>query len=223
MDVQMPEMDGLEATAAIRELEKDTGVRTPIIAMTAHAMKGDRERCLAAGMDAYLAKPVQPKELFAAIENVQIACSEPKHRQFDVEQVPEAIQSELPCIETTQFSPPEPNDVIDFASLLARVENDVELLAEMFDLFLDSSPLLMAEIETGIERADSQVIERAAHALKGAMQSIAAVPAATAALHLEQLGRAGDLTAVDKAVQQLKVELKRLNLALAEYTQGVCA
>src|SRR6202022_1826283 len=68
MDVQMPEMDGFEATAALREKEKTTGIHLPIIAMTAHAMKGDRERCLAAGMDGYLSKPFQTEELFEAIE-----------------------------------------------------------------------------------------------------------------------------------------------------------
>jgi CheY-like chemotaxis protein len=70
MDVQMPEMDGLEATGRIRESEKATGKHTPIVAMTAHAMVGDRERCLAAGMDGYISKPLSVKELFETIEGV---------------------------------------------------------------------------------------------------------------------------------------------------------
>jgi CheY-like chemotaxis protein len=70
MDVEMPEMDGFQATAAIRKYQEDSDVRTPIIAMTAHAMKGDRERCLAAGMDAYVAKPIRPQELFSAITSL---------------------------------------------------------------------------------------------------------------------------------------------------------
>jgi len=69
MDVQMPEMDGFEATAAIRESEQSTGKHIPIIAMTAHALKSDEDRCLSAGMDAYLSKPIRTNELFAAIEN----------------------------------------------------------------------------------------------------------------------------------------------------------
>jgi CheY-like chemotaxis protein len=77
MDVQMPEMDGLEATAAIRTMEAATGAHVPIIALTAHAMKGDREICIAAGMDEYLSKPINPKQLFALIELLTGAMPDP--------------------------------------------------------------------------------------------------------------------------------------------------
>jgi CheY-like chemotaxis protein len=80
MDVQMPEIDGLEATAQIREREHGTGRHVPIIAMTAHAMKGDRERCLQAGMDGYLAKPIQPQELFETIARL-LPAPEPRRRE----------------------------------------------------------------------------------------------------------------------------------------------
>src|SRR5262249_23248864 len=70
MDVQMPDMDGLEATTAIREWEQETGIHVPIIAMTAHAMQGDTERCLAAGMDGYVSKPLKPEDLYAAIDSI---------------------------------------------------------------------------------------------------------------------------------------------------------
>jgi two-component system sensor histidine kinase/response regulator len=73
MDVQMPEMDGFAATARIREIEKESGRHIPIIALTGHAMKGDRQRCLDAGMDGYLSKPIRSKELFEAVEQVNIA------------------------------------------------------------------------------------------------------------------------------------------------------
>jgi CheY-like chemotaxis protein len=76
MDMQMPEMNGFEATAAIRSRERTTGTRVPIVALTAHAMTGDRERCLAAGMDAYVSKPIEPRELFAAIDRVVPAAPE---------------------------------------------------------------------------------------------------------------------------------------------------
>jgi CheY-like chemotaxis protein len=80
MDVQMPDMDGLEATAAIRQKEKSNGDHLPIVAMTAHAMQGDRERCLGAGMDGYLAKPVQPSELYGVIESLAGARQAPPAR-----------------------------------------------------------------------------------------------------------------------------------------------
>jgi HPt (histidine-containing phosphotransfer) domain-containing protein len=110
---------------------------------------------------------------------------------------------------------------IDLSALRTRVEDDLDLLREMIDLFLDSSPLLMAELEVGVERRDCQTIERTAHALKGAMQSLAAAPAAQAAMRVEELGRAGNLQCVESAMQDLKCEFRRLNVELQAYPQEV--
>src|SRR5712691_8641718 len=166
MDVQMPEMDGFEATAAIRAREKATGRHQPIIAMTAHAMKGDKERCLEAGMDGYVSKPVRAKDLFDEIK---------KH-------VPSA---EAPPTETSA-KPPSPEatppvrksaDGLDRATLMERLEGDAGLLAEMVGLFLQDYPRLLAAMREAAARGDAKSLERAAHTLKGAVSNFAA-PAA---------------------------------------------
>ena len=222
MDVQMPEMDGLEATGVIRRDEAAQGKHTPIVAMTAHAMKGDREKCLEAGMDAYLPKPIQVKELLMTIKSLTAPID-------DHEEIEPAAP--VPCA-TPANQPPAPDLVassqvlaertepFDVPSLLTRVENDWDLLQEMIELFLDSSPRLLAEIELGVARRDGQTVERAAHALKGAMQSISAGPAARAALNLEELGRMGDTASADKSLSHLKQEFERLVSALSESSKG---
>jgi signal transduction histidine kinase/DNA-binding response OmpR family regulator/HPt (histidine-containing phosphotransfer) domain-containing protein len=222
MDVQMPEMDGLEATGVIRRDEAAQGKHTPIVAMTAHAMKGDREKCLEAGMDAYLPKPIQVKELLMTIKSLTAPID-------DHEEIEPAAP--VPCA-TPANQPPAPDLVassqvlaertepFNVPSLLTRVENDWDLLQEMIELFLDSSPRLLAEIELGVARRDGQTVERAAHALKGAMQSISAGPAARAALNLEELGRMGDTASADKSLSHLKQEFERLVSALSESSKG---
>ncbi len=132
MDVQMPEMDGFEATAVIRAREEATGAHLPIIAMTAHALKGDRERCLEAGMDGYVTKPLRPQELFRVLEGLAPATDE-------AEATP----------------PPRPtalDDAFDLAAALDRMDGDVELLKELAGLFLDDCPGRMAEIRQAIDR-----------------------------------------------------------------------
>jgi two-component system, sensor histidine kinase and response regulator len=118
MDIQMPEMDGLEATAAFREAEKNSGKHIPIIAMTAHAMKGDKERCLASGMDGYLSKPIRGKDLLALVER---SAPSPSEEPFDVEN---AVR---------------PTCKFDGAALLARLDGSPELCAELIAAFLKES------------------------------------------------------------------------------------
>jgi CheY-like chemotaxis protein len=194
MDVQMPEMSGYEATAAIREYEKTTGGHIPIIAMTANAMKGDRERCLAAGMDGYIPKPIKTEELFVAIE--QATCFRPQTE----ETVPADSLAEA---------------VFDRAEALACVEGDMELLLEIAGIFLESCPRDLAEIRQAITHNDAEALARAAHTLKGAVSNFGTKSAYQAAANLERIGREGRLIEGVTAYTELMTEIDRLNAALA--------
>jgi PAS domain S-box-containing protein len=204
IDVQMPEMDGFAATRAIRDREacapsspdEQTAAshHIPIVAMTAHAMKGDRERCLEAGMDSYLSKPLDPQQLYEAIESVIVPGSEAKNV---------AVQAEAA----------EP--VFDRAALLARVDNDQELLREIVGLFLAEAPELLQTVRQSIECRDTALLERSAHALKGSVGNFGAKSAHEIALKLETMGRAGDLSGAQEMLGELEVKISRLKSALA--------
>ena len=184
MDVQMPEMDGFEAAAAIRKIERGTGTHLPIVAMTAHAMKGDRERCLAAGMDGYLPKPVKREELIDAVE---------RHSY------------ESPAPEKDRLARKQPG--LDRAAVLARLDGDEEQLAELAGLFIQESPKLLSAIQQAIEQDDAQGLERAAHALKGSVGNFVIPTAVKAAQTLETMGREGNLAAADTAYAVLQEEI----------------
>jgi two-component system sensor histidine kinase/response regulator len=196
MDVQMPEMDGFEATATIRQNEAITGTRIPIIAMTAHAMKGDRERCLHAGMDAYISKPIQVNELLKMIESLAGGAG-------SVEGTKEAESA-----------------VMDRSLALARVDGDESLLADLAKLFCEESPAMMAAIEEAVSAKDSERLQRAAHSLKGAAATLSAQKAFEAALSLERLGRSGDLSQVEKAYALLEMQVQRLQSVLETVSAG---
>jgi CheY-like chemotaxis protein/HPt (histidine-containing phosphotransfer) domain-containing protein len=226
MDLQMPEMDGFSATSAIRQLEAISGEHLPIIAMTARAMKGDRECCLEAGMDEYISKPVNSKDLLAMVEKV-VRKSQPS--------VPGAVSAQnasnnghkqsatIDSQETAADDQLETPQAVDFETLLARVENDTNLAEELVELYLDSSPRLLAEIESGVKQQNAATVRSAAHTLKGALQNLSADTAANVALQLEQLGRRGDLHDAASSLSALKHELERIQLELAEWSKGVTA
>jgi len=199
MDLQMPEMGGLEATAAIRASEEGTGRRLPIIAMTAHAMKGDRERCLQAGMDGYLSKPIQVADLFEAIDRATGAAP------------PAAADPQVRRV----AAPARGRVVVDRAALLSRLEGDVRLLTEIVDLFLETAPRLMRDIKEALQSKNAGKLERAAHTLKGAVSNFGARPAFEAAFQMEQHGRRGDLRAARRAWRPMEKEMVRLKKELA--------
>jgi CheY-like chemotaxis protein len=194
MDIQMPEMDGLQATALIREKEKAGGGHIPIIAMTAHAMKGDRELALARGMDGYLSKPIDPVELFTTIESLNFAA---------------------PGMAEGKPAAPHAGQVIDEAELMNRVGGDAELLAELIDLFLQECPRLINLMQKALEEQNAKELEKTAHSLKGMVGNFSAKDCFEAALELERLGRSGELANAQVAFQDLEKKIKNLESLLA--------
>jgi two-component system, sensor histidine kinase and response regulator len=183
MDVQMPEMDGLEATKQIRRIQAETGIRTPILAMTAYAMKGDKERCLEAGMDGYVSKPIDIKELSDTIEKITSDVETPDQPKADA------------------------SGIIDRDEVLERVAGDKELLNELIDLFIEDCPRLLAQVEQAIREQDPVRLEKAAHTLKGSVANFAADIAVKAALRLEIMGKGHDLTNAEEAFLDLKSKI----------------
>jgi PAS domain S-box-containing protein len=203
MDIQMPGMDGFTATRLIRERERQTGRHVPIVAMTAHAMKGDREKCLEAGMDDYLAKPIEPVRLYEIIERTTPTESEISR--------PLAIPGSRETAPTRPSGPP-----FDLAETLARVGGDAALLREVAGIFCHDAPNLLAAIQTQIEKQDAAGLERAAHALKGSASNFGARAVADAARTLETMGRERDLSRAREVFDRLALEMERLIQALAD-------
>ena len=196
MDCQMPVLDGYEATAAIRRLEGNPA-SIPIVAMTAHAMQGDREKCLAAGMDDYISKPVLVDELRRIVTAyVSGGRSTPPRGK------------ENGKMESAKWE-------ADKAALLKRMDGDEELLYELIDLFLTNYPGMFSEIQKAVASNDSQAVMASAHALKGAVSNFLASEAQDAAFQLEKIGKSGDLAEAGDAVATLQKELARVESGLA--------
>jgi signal transduction histidine kinase/CheY-like chemotaxis protein len=187
MDVQMPDLDGLSAAAEIRRRETTTGRHVPIIAMTARAMKGDREACLAAGMDGYLSKPIRANELLAAICGL----------------------AARPALADDGGDSP-----VDLTEALARVGGDRVLLRDIATTFLEQCPKWLATIRSAVDCGDADALRAAAHPLKGSLGLFGAKAAVDAAGRLESLGRAGKLDDGRSVLADLDRALARVVPAL---------
>jgi len=195
MDLQMPEMGGLEAARAIRERE-DGGHRLPLIALTAHAMQGDRERCLEAGMDGYLSKPIDVDELIAVVE---------RHAEG------EAVPSTAPPTE-----PPATRAVFDERAALAYTGGDRRLLAEVVKLFRADCAPSLRRIDRAIARRDAEALRMAAHRLKGAIATVGAPASRQVAADLEDTARTRNFDKAKRTYAKLRQELERLHKAFAK-------
>jgi CheY-like chemotaxis protein len=194
MDVQMPEMGGIEATRVIREREGSNGHHTRIVAVTAHAMAGDRERYLAAGMDGYLSKPIDPTALFAAVEH------------------------DRPFGDRRRAERRSPVAATLGADEMRRHLGSDELVAEVAQAFLHDCPARLAEIGTAIAARDRNAIRAAAHTLKGAAGNLFAGPVIACATGLESMAEddAFDPIAADATFVLLEAECARLVAAIQE-------
>jgi PAS domain S-box-containing protein len=189
MDVQMPEMDGLEAAAAIRGLEAGRGGRTPIIAMTAHAMKGDRERCLAAGMDGYMSKPIDAGMLKQIIDR--------------------RVADGVPAEGKNPLIPPART-----AELLKAFDNDWSFLTEVVEVFFSDYPLQIEALRRAARSGETAAFRRAGHSLKGMLRNFHEETAAEKASELEKMGQTENLRGVAPLIDALEQDLKQLEQEL---------
>ena len=221
MDCEMPVMDGFEATKAIRAMPGGKA-RIPIVAVTAQAMSGDRERCLDAGMDDYITKPVQAKDFLAALE--RWACenktsndkaSANAHANASAESAPEAqIDAQAPEESTVSAtSATSATSALD-ASVLANLRalaqaTDISLLQEIIDAFLCDSTMRLESLRQAAAEGDAQVLKQAAHALKGASANIGAKVMAALSQELQAMGEEGSTAGATPVIEQLEAEFAR--------------
>lgn len=195
MDVQMPIMDGYQATARIREAEVGTNRHQRIIAMTAHAMIGDQEHCLRMGMDGYVSKPIQTDLLFRAIEEVLV----PRRAVARIDE--EAMM---------------PAESHGFSSPTGERAMDSDFLRELADMFLEDCPHLMGNTRSAIDLQDASDLKLAAHTLKGSTGVFKDSAAFAAAFAMERIGRDGDWDHAEAAWTALESEIHRLTHSLSD-------
>lgn len=198
MDVQMPVMGGFEATGLIREQEKTTGKHIPIIAMTAHAMQGDREMCLEAGMDNYISKPINPKKLYALLDNI----GKDKNQKM------------LTDLSKQSEKQPDTTAAFEISEAMKHVDNDTELLKEIIEVFSESYPELMTQIETAIKTENSEDLHRAAHSLKGMVSNFGAKAVFDTAFNLEMMGKNNIMEKAEIEFVKLQSEIMQLEVEL---------
>ncbi len=207
MDVQMPEMDGLQATAAIREQEKATGKHQLIVAMTAHAMAGDRERLMAAGMDGYVSKPINRQELFDTVERLAGKTA------------PAAtVAPAAPA--ATAPAPAATGPIIDRAELMENLADDLDLLRQLATTFHATTPKLMDDLRAALAQNNGENVKQWAHKMAGKFGVFFAHAGVTTARELEAIGKSGNLAAAPPVMACLESQFASVSAALKELAGG---
>jgi signal transduction histidine kinase/DNA-binding response OmpR family regulator/HPt (histidine-containing phosphotransfer) domain-containing protein len=230
MDVEMPELDGLATAAEIRRLEQSTGRHLPIIAMTAYAMKGDRERCLAAGMDDYIDKPLRPEKVFALIESIALdgpplLSSEPVVA-LGTSPSAATVNADIAVnadgkieadgkVEAARTS--DSGEHVNWKVALAEMQGDEQLLLEIVGTFLSEETEMIGRLRTAVAAADPAGVRIAAHTLRGALLHFGATTAVEGAQRLETMGRSQTLSDAARAFAQLVDELEHVRMELSKF------
>lgn len=208
MDVQMPEMDGLEATKIIRTHELNLGIHTPIIAMTAHAMTGDRERCLEAGMDAYVSKPFRQRELFEAIHRV---CSNQLSEVGHSSSVQTGVEDDTVTSEAV--------GKVNWAAALQAAHNDESVLKRLVAISVSETSHLLTQLQQGVFHGNPDAVQRSAHTLKNHYRIFDLAVAEHIAYHIENSARDGDIN-IGNALERLSHETDSLQTELNRFLTG---
>lgn len=198
MDLQMPGMDGLEATVAIRERERETGAHIPIIAMTAHALKGDRERCLSSGMDGYLSKPVRKQELYEALS-------------------PFFAYTDTSGTEAAPAVKESASTEVNWDLALEAVEGNREILQEVARAFLEEYPVVLARLEEAAAEGDGAAVCREAHTIHGAMRIFSVPAVATITTTLEEMGQREELAGAETLLGELRAAMQQVTASLTQF------
>jgi two-component system sensor histidine kinase/response regulator len=212
MDCQMPLVDGFEASRRIREMERSgviSGSPLPIIALTANAVQGDRARCLAAGMDDYVTKPINPDTLLAAIR-AQLSRSAARLNPGGGA-IAEKVSCDLPADENGALAPDpaEANQVpIDVPALLRRCRGKADLIKRLLDKFAETVGAQVEELKSGVTSADWEQVSRVAHTIKGASANLSADQVSAVAAELEQIGRGADAGGASECLERLETEIR---------------
>ncbi len=216
MDVQMPDMDGHQATQAIREAERGTGRHLVIIAMTAHAMKGDRERCLEAGMDNYISKPVRAPILHQALK--ELADQKGMGQEPDIK--PEtALPSQEPAKEQVEERGDQPV-ILDWSVAMEAVGDDAELLREVMEALLTEIEEIMEQLPQLIAQDDCADTQRLAHTIKGSFRLFGSSKAHDLAQTLEVIGKENKMSQAMSAYEALKTELENVLPEITAFAKG---
>ncbi len=202
MDIQMPAMNGYEATAVIRQREVATGNHVPIIAMTANAMKGDREQCIASGMDDYISKPVHSAHLYAIVE-----------KYADLNPLRDAVSPDAPASQDSKAAAAAPFDAKAFRASIG----DIELMRELVAVFFEDSKKFLTDAQEAFSERDAEALYHAAHSLKGMVGNYSAAPAFLAVSALTHSTRAGSLRKARALLTTVIKEVSRLSTALEEF------